>query len=69
MPTTDARDAPPPRRREPRARRKTVLIVEDNDLNMKLFNDLLVAHGYATLQTRNGWKRSTSPASSGPTSS
>ena len=33
---------------------KTVLIVEDNDLNMKLFNDLLEAHGYGTLQTRNG---------------
>ena len=35
-------------------RQKTVLIVEDNELNMKLFHDLLVAHGYATLQTRNG---------------
>lgn len=33
---------------------KTVLIVEDNELNMKLFHDLLVAHGYATIQTRNG---------------
>jgi two-component system cell cycle response regulator DivK len=33
---------------------KTVLIVEDNDLNMKLFNDLLEAHGYDTLQTRDG---------------
>ena len=33
---------------------KTVLIVEDNELNMKLFNDLLEAHGYQTLQTRNG---------------
>ncbi|HLG87644.1 MAG TPA: response regulator [Alphaproteobacteria bacterium] len=33
---------------------KTVLIVEDNELNMKLFNDLLEAHGYATLQTRDG---------------
>ena len=33
---------------------KTVLIVEDNELNMKLFRDLLQAHGYATLQTRNG---------------
>ena len=33
---------------------KTVLIVEDNELNMKLFNDLLEAHGYGTLQTRNG---------------
>ena len=34
--------------------RKTVLIVEDNELNMKLFHDLLAAHGYATIQTRNG---------------
>jgi len=33
---------------------KTVLIVEDNELNMKLFNDLLEAHGYRTLGTRNG---------------
>ena len=33
---------------------KTVLIVEDNELNMKLFHDLLDAHGYTTLQTRNG---------------
>jgi two-component system, cell cycle response regulator DivK len=33
---------------------KKVLIVEDNDLNMKLFNDLLVAHGYGTLQTKDG---------------
>ena len=33
---------------------KRVLIVEDNDLNMKLFHDLLEAHGYATLQTKDG---------------
>ncbi len=33
---------------------KTVLIVEDNELNMKLFHDLLDAHGYKTVQTRNG---------------
>ena len=33
---------------------KRVLIVEDNELNMKLFNDLLEAHGYRTLQTRDG---------------
>jgi two-component system cell cycle response regulator DivK len=33
---------------------KTVLIVEDNDLNMKLFRDLLEAHGYDTLQTKDG---------------
>lgn len=31
-----------------------VLIVEDNALNMKLFNDLLEAHGYQTIQTKNG---------------
>jgi two-component system cell cycle response regulator DivK len=35
---------------------KLVLIVEDNDLNMKLFRDLLEAHGYRTLQTRDGIK-------------
>jgi two-component system cell cycle response regulator DivK len=33
---------------------KTVLIVEDNELNMKLFNDLLEAHGYVTLKTADG---------------
>ena len=33
---------------------KTVLIVEDNELNMKLFHDLLEAHGYHTVGTRNG---------------
>ncbi len=33
---------------------KTVLIVEDNELNKKLFNDLLEAHGYLTLETGNG---------------
>ncbi|MEL6373735.1 MAG: response regulator [Pseudomonadota bacterium] len=33
---------------------KLVMIVEDNELNMKLFHDLLDAHGYRTLQTRNG---------------
>ncbi|HEY8189325.1 MAG TPA: response regulator [Micavibrio sp.] len=33
---------------------KKVLIVEDNELNMKLFHDLLEAHGYRTVQTRNG---------------
>ena len=33
---------------------KTVLIVEDNALNMKLFRDLLEAHGIATLETRSG---------------
>jgi two-component system cell cycle response regulator DivK len=33
---------------------KTVLIVEANELNMKLFHDLLDAHGYDTLQTKDG---------------
>lgn len=33
---------------------KTVLVVEDNELNMKLFHDLLQAHGYSVLQTRDG---------------
>ena len=33
---------------------KQVLIVEDNELNMKLFHDLLEAHGYVTLQTKDG---------------
>ena len=35
---------------------KKVLIVEDNELNMKLFADLLEAHGYKTRQTREGLK-------------
>ena len=33
---------------------KTVMIVEDNELNMKLFNDLLEAHNFQTIQTSNG---------------
>lgn len=33
---------------------KTVLIVEDNELNMKLFRDLLEAHGYLTVEARTG---------------
>ena len=33
---------------------KTILIVEGNELNMKLFNDLLQAHGYDTVQTKDG---------------
>ena len=33
---------------------KTVMIVEDNELNMKLFNDLLESRGYSVIQTRNG---------------
>ena len=33
---------------------KKVLIVEDNELNMKLFHDLLEAQGYEMLETREG---------------
>lgn len=33
---------------------KTVLVVEDNELNMRLFNDLLEAFGYQTLKSRDG---------------
>lgn len=34
--------------------RKKILIVEDNELNLKLFRDLLTAHGYETVETREG---------------
>ncbi len=34
---------------------KTILIVEDNVLNMKLFHDLLESQGYNILQSRNGF--------------
>lgn len=32
----------------------TILVVEDNELNMKLFHDLLAAEGYQVLQARDG---------------
>ena len=31
---------------------KTMLIVEDNDLNLKYFNDFLQTHGYHTLKNK-----------------
>lgn len=34
--------------------KKKILIVEDNDLNLKLFRDLLTAHGYDTYETKEG---------------
>lgn len=37
-----------------KSQKKTVLIVEDNELNMKLFRDLLEAHNIATLETSDG---------------
>lgn len=33
---------------------KTILIVEDNALNLRFFNDLLQAKGFDTLQARDG---------------
>jgi len=33
---------------------KKVLIVEDNDLNLKLFRDLLEANDYITVETKEG---------------
>ena len=33
---------------------KKILIVEDNDLNLKLFRDLLEANGYETYETKEG---------------
>jgi two-component system, cell cycle response regulator DivK len=33
---------------------KVILIVEDNDLNLKLFRDLLGANGYKTVETKEG---------------
>lgn len=39
---------------ENQEQKKKVLIVEDNELNMKLFNDLLEAHNIGTVQTSNG---------------
>ena len=47
----------------PRPMTKTVLIVEDNELNMKLFHDLLDAHGYKTFRRGTAWRRWRSPAS------
>jgi two-component system cell cycle response regulator DivK len=38
----------------PAARRKTILVVEDNELNMRLFHDLLKAHGYNILKAHDG---------------
>ncbi len=37
-----------------RAMDQKILIVEDNELNMKLFHDLLEAYGYTTVRTRDG---------------
>jgi len=33
---------------------RTILVVEDNELNMRLFTDLLEVHGYTVLQAQLG---------------
>lgn len=38
----------------PSPARKRILVVEDNELNMKLLNDVLEAHGYAVMSTTRG---------------
>ena len=38
----------------PRPAPKHILIVEDNELNMKLLHDVLEARGYSTITTQNG---------------
>jgi two-component system cell cycle response regulator DivK len=43
-----------PSDRQPPRAPKRILIVEDHELNMKLLNDLLEAHGYEILQAREG---------------
>lgn len=39
---------------EDQKQKQKVLIVEDNELNMKLFHDLLEANGLQTIQTSDG---------------
>ena len=48
---TSTRRAGPPAEA---AASKTILIVEDNELNMQVFKDLLEAHGYQILMSRDG---------------
>ena len=37
------------------AAKRKVLVVEDNDLNLKLFRDLLEAHDFEVIDTRDGF--------------
>ena len=43
-----------PGEQRPPAAAKRILIVEDNELNMKLLNDVLEAHGYDIVKTGQG---------------
>ena len=36
--------------------KKKIMVVEDNDLNLKLFHDLLVAHDYQVVFTQQGYE-------------
>lgn len=51
---TAERDPLPRRPQLALAQTKTVLIVEDNDLNRKLFHDLLETRGYNIIETAEG---------------
>jgi two-component system, cell cycle response regulator DivK len=50
--TKDARTMPAAE--SPRIATKRILVVEDNELNMKLLNDVLEAHGYEVMSTGRG---------------
>jgi two-component system cell cycle response regulator DivK len=39
---------------QPTPHTKRILVVEDNELNMKLLNDVLEAHGYEVMSTSRG---------------
>ncbi len=45
---------PENRQHKAQERQPLVLIVEDNELNLKLFTDLLQAQGYEVISTRDG---------------
>ena len=45
---------------------KRILIVEDNELNMKLLRDVLEAYGYVTITTAQARRRLTWPAKIAP---
>ena len=46
---------------------KLILIVEDNELNMRLLNDVLEAHGYSIIKTDQGEVAVELSCASGPT--
>jgi two-component system cell cycle response regulator DivK len=43
-----------PEAEQARPTAKRILVVEDNELNMKLLNDVLEAHGYEVMSTAHG---------------